>query len=106
MEPTAGYWGLLGASVFKCQKAMHCLGGGNSTCREGHTGAVCAVCIEDWAMSGEGCSACEGRKGSPAMYIIVALTFVCMGACLLSCVWGFIYPQEKTEEEEKEKVTD
>ena len=54
-------------------------------------------------MSGEGCIACEGRKGSPAMYIIVALTFVCMGACLLSCVWGFIYPQEKTEEEEKEK---
>jgi hypothetical protein len=76
VEPRKGYWtsGPLDTDVYKCTKAFHCLGGRNATCRLGHRGAVCATCVAGWAGSTEGCIDCAGRTGSPAMWVILAVS--------------------------------
>lgn len=43
-----GYWRTSGSSgnVLACPVPDACLGGSNSTCREGHEGPYCDVCIK------------------------------------------------------------
>ena len=83
-EPHQAAAGLLAAGLapVRCPERDNCLGGSNSTCREGHRAELCGVCQPGWFRSGGVCMECRKSTGATiALYAVAA--FVSLGAAFL-----------------------
>merc|ERR1712048_81388 len=73
-----GFWrtsedGIVFEDCVKLALTQGCAGGphnGTANCREGHSGRLCAICIEDYYLLGEKCMACEGSIEPFHVYLI------------------------------------
>ena len=97
----AGYWAahpldeLSGNStrVWRCESEAACLGGANSTCREGHEGPVCAACKEGYyADRGGLCHLCaeddaRGGDGAKALFLLMCMASGLLAGCLVNLVF-------------------
>ena len=85
LDLAEGYWRTNSDSldILKCLSEDHCVGGSdvNSQCKEGHGGALCAVCQQGYASTGNGptlkCMKCEG--GSEGMRVAKNKPRNCVG---------------------------
>jgi len=100
--PLAGYWASSGTDldVYKCPAKSYCKGGGNSTCAEGHTATICAICQDGWTHSSGKCMDCAGKTGSPLLWIVfIIIIVICCIA--IYCCWR----QAKARKDELYKVS-
>ena len=70
--------------VWACETQGVCLGGVNSSCREGHTGVLCADCLEGYTRRVERlCEPFSGdSSGAGLLLAIVLLACSMLGCCL------------------------
>jgi hypothetical protein len=64
--------------VYRCPQGFCPLSNasGNSTCKAGHHGPLCALCDQGWAMSGRGCEKCIGLGAWPEVLLASVLVFI------------------------------
>jgi hypothetical protein len=70
-----GKWsgaGLAADEFYSCPFPGACLGTANSTCARGHTGVLCAVCIDDFYLKSQSCVPC-GKGSTVAVWIVLAV---------------------------------
>ncbi|GMI02508.1 hypothetical protein TrLO_g61 [Triparma laevis f. longispina] len=77
LNVSRGFWRTDNSSydVLQCLAPEHCIGGSDPErqCKEGHTGPLCAVCVDGYASTGSGmflkCSSCT--NGDPVTTITI-----------------------------------
>ena len=89
------------AVVWQCFAADYCIGGsdcqGNSTkgtlcdgyCAEHHHGPYCALCVDGYILSGEGCTKCEGNAIA-TFAVPLAVVVVFLLAAIYACRLGIM----------------
>ena len=76
-----------GLAPVRCPERESCLGGDNSSCAEGHTGALCGVCDDGHFRSNGACVLCDAdAPTSVALYASAA-------AVTLAAAFAFMYVQ-------------
>eukprot|EP01045_Picozoa_sp_COSAG04_P021873 COSAG04_NODE_2392_length_4215_cov_30.281873_2_plen_985_part_01 len=65
--------------VFQCPLAAACENAGDTTCRVGHTGALCNVCADGYGMIGKACDKCTAANSTPWIVIIGAFLVALVG---------------------------
>jgi len=67
-----GYWTEVGqAKFYRCQPSAVCLGGKEEVCLPGHTGIICASCMEGYSKNGAACVACGRMKDKSVVGVII-----------------------------------
>ena len=76
-----------GLAPVRCPERESCLGGDNSSCAEGHTGALCGVCDDGHFRSNGACVLCDAdAPTSVALYASAAVV-------TLAAAFAFMYVQ-------------
>jgi hypothetical protein len=90
----AGFWRSSASStrVRSCPSAQACAAGnatGDAGCREGHEGALCAVCSSGWTAASpqEACASCSSG-GGPSTWLLASVLGVVVVVWLLSRLGG------------------
>jgi len=83
LAPRAGYWRhtLDKADFYPCLRDFHCLAGDQSnpkgTCRQGHTGYLCAACEDEWVVYGRKCGKCpEPDSNLTSVMLVTSIGFI------------------------------
>ena len=72
-----------GLRPVRCPERESCLGGHNSSCAAGHTGALCGTCAAGYFKSGGVCTECD-RDAGPSIALYV-------GGAALTLIVAFVY---------------
>jgi len=85
MRPRQGAWEASRnrSKVYSCPFPATCLGGEDSACGVGHTGAVCGECLPGYTRSEGGCVACSSDGGIalalPGFTLLILAILGCLG---------------------------
>ena len=73
----------------RCPERESCLGGHNSSCAEGHTGALCGTCEAGYFKSGGVCTQCD-RDAAPsiALYVSAAALMLALAFTYMLAQFG------------------
>jgi len=89
----SGFWRVSSDSIDirRCYSPDACLGGPNSTCADGHTGAYCGVCVEGYSelgtsASGMTCVECTGNSTQSVILFVTLFILVLSLPAIYSCI--------------------